>query len=638
MNLPFVLDVAIGLVFTYLILSLLASELQELLATVLQWRAKHLKDSIENLLSGGSGSQDEDRVRHLVDRLYSDPLIENVNQQAKGLVSTWFRRISSFLFPGNRKGAFGGTRSTGPSYIASETFATSIIEEVGITSLINKLTEVRFEKFVERIIGHYSVDATGAIQIPSDDQFRDDWERGGIRGIAAKAGIASLQDDAPFQLLVDDYDQALRAYKNKQASLATSVERMGEGLDGYIEARCDPSNPDQTLKNYARRLKSFKLSVFGEQNERAILSGGLKPSIAEIAELVNYNSNTYKEVAAAYERLANQARPIDAQVNAIVQTQIEDYKVGLPLGAADQIRTYDDLPFDQQQLFLENALKDLTEDDRQLYEDYQTYKKIRNGLNRLPDSVKESLAILARRAQTRVHQVDNELQQFQDEIALWFDRSMSRASGVYKRNAKGVAILLGICLAAGSNADTFHIFNRLSSDDSLRRIITDRAASLDLSASKSPRFSAQLEDLKNQTDAVLRDIAFPISWSPANLERQLGCPSPQVAEPQAGSPSAQSAASPTEGSQVKQQWAALYQTCVPGGQASPDTLVPLQLAQILANRPLGFLRMLSGWILSGIAIAMGAPFWFDLLGKLVNVRNSGGKPQPKTVDGNVDSN
>jgi hypothetical protein len=28
---------------------------------------------------------------------------------------------------------------------------------------------------------------------------------------------------------------------------------------------------------------------------------------------------------------------------------------------------------------------------------------------------------------------------------------------------------------------------------------------------------------------------------------------------------------------------------------------------------------------SGIAIAMGAPFWFDLLGKVMNVRNAGKK-------------
>ena len=63
MSLPLVLDVAIGLAFIYLILSLLASEIQELLTTLLQWRAKHLKDSIEVLLAGGAGTQQEKKLR-----------------------------------------------------------------------------------------------------------------------------------------------------------------------------------------------------------------------------------------------------------------------------------------------------------------------------------------------------------------------------------------------------------------------------------------------------------------------------------------------------------------------------------------------------------------------------------------------
>lgn len=629
MNLPFVLDVAIGLIFTYLILSLLASELQELLATLLQWRAKHLKDSIEVLLSGGTGTREEERVRDLVSRLYNDSLLQNVNQEAKGAISTGFRQISRFLFRGNREGAFGRHLSTGPSYIPSETFASTIIEQLGITSLIEKLTEVRFEKFVNRIVGQYSA-AAGEAQLSSDDAFRDDWERGGIRVVAAKSNISNLDQDPNFKLLVEEYDEILRSYKHKQANLTTSIERLGEALNLYIATSCDPNSSDQTQQLYARRLRSLKSNIFGENNDRAILSGGLKPSLSEIAELVNQNSNTYKEAVSAYERLANTARPIDAQVNSTIEGQIEDYKAGLEPEEAAQIKTYADLPFEQQQIFLSTAFKELSEEERQLYEDYQSYKKIRSGLSRLPDSVKESLSILARRAQTRVQQVDNELHQFSDEIALWFDRSMSRASGVYKRNAKGVAILVGLVLAAGANADTFHIFNRLSSDDSLRQLITDQAAKLDLRASNSPRLSEDLKNLRNQTDAALRDIAFPISWSPVNLGRQLGCQpneQPQNDPPPAAQPNA---LNQTEDNQARQAWANLYQSCVVGGQATIDTPVPLQVADIVVHRPMGLLRMISGWALSGIAIAMGAPFWFDLLGKVVNVRNSGGKPKPKT--------
>ncbi|MER3476071.1 MAG: hypothetical protein C4287_05305, partial [Leptolyngbya sp. ERB_1_2] len=315
-----------------------------------------------------------------------------------------------------------------------------------------------------------------------------------------------------------------------------------------------------------------------------------------------------------------QARPIDAQVNALLDSQVEDYLMGLDSNAPNRPKKFEDLDYDLQQIFLANALKGLTPEERQLYEDYQSYKKIRDGLSRVPDSVKESMAILARRAQTRVQKTENEVNQFRDEVAIWFDQSMSRASGVYKRNAKGVAILIGLILATATNSDTFHIFNRLSSDDSLRKLVTDRASQINLSAENSPRLSAQLEQLKNETDAALRDIAFPISWNASNIGRQLGCPSSAVsATPAQNQP-------PTEADQFKAEWENLYKSCRNTNQVSTAP-VPLQVAEILVNRPMGLMRMLAGWAVSGIAIAMGAPFWFDLLGKLVNVRNSGGKPR-----------
>ncbi len=621
MNLPFILDVAIGLVFTYLILSLLASELQELIATVLQWRAKHLKDSIEVLLGGGVNTPEEQRVKDLVTRMYNDPLLQNVNQQSKGVISQGFRQITRAISSGNRPGAFGN-QSSGPSYIASETFATSLLENLGINSMVGKLSEVRFQKFVDRIVGHYWVNSLGEVGLPSDDTFQDGWERGAIREIASKSNQASLSADQNFRVLVEDYDQILKAYQSQQANLETSIQRLGEGLDAYISA-C--GNLDQTPDTvlYVRRLQSYKSSVFGQNNDRAVLSGGLKPSISEIAELVNQGTNTHQEVAGAYDRIANKARPIDAQVNASIQSQIEDYRMGLDPNAPDQPTKFEDLDIDLQQSFLATAMKDLSPEERQLYEEYQSYKQIRSGLSQLPNSVKESMSILARRAQTRVQKPQEELNQFRDEVAVWFDRSMSRASGVYKRNAKGVAILLGLTLAAVTNSDTFHIFNRLSSDDSLRKLVTDRATQLNLSAENSPRLSAQLEQLKNETDSVLREIAFPISWNSSNIGRQLGCPASAIsATPEQNAPA-------TEANQLKAQWDNLYKGCLNTDQASTAP-VPVQVAEIMLNRPFGVIRMMSGWAVSGIAIAMGAPFWFDLLGKLVNVRNAGGKPAPAT--------
>lgn len=38
--------------------------------------------------------------------------------------------------------------------------------------------------------------------------------------------------------------------------------------------------------------------------------------------------------------------------------------------------------------------------------------------------------------------------------------------------------------------------------------------------------------------------------------------------------------------------------------------------------------VIAGWLITAIAISLGAPFWFDALGKLANLRTTGKKPKP----------
>jgi hypothetical protein len=35
--------------------------------------------------------------------------------------------------------------------------------------------------------------------------------------------------------------------------------------------------------------------------------------------------------------------------------------------------------------------------------------------------------------------------------------------------------------------------------------------------------------------------------------------------------------------------------------------------------------MIVGWIVTGLATSLGAPFWFDLLNKALQIRSSGGR-------------
>jgi hypothetical protein len=804
MNLPVVLDIAIGLIFIYLIASLLASELQELLSTLLQWRAKHLREAVQNLLAGGQGTQETDQLRGFVENVYSDPLLKNINQGSKGLIGSVGHWLYHNVF--YRTSVFGDRQTTAPSYIPSETFATALLEQLGMPLLIDKLTEIRLEKFATRIVGLYTVE-NGKVTVPPDEFFgdKDNWEKGSIRVLTEKAKslgqetalpdssttvMLMLNQDEDFIALAEDYNDLLKDFEAKEADLDTCVERMSEGLGNYINQvgarvsaiEAQAKSGDETaaasqleqkrLTYFKKRLESFKQSVFGETNERAVVSGKLKPNLLEIAEFFDRASSTYQEMATAYRDVASayevglmpeRVQPLLDQVatkvseiysasasvaqdspaqdtpaqdppaqdpaaqdppaqdppaqslsmqslsmqSAAVQGEpaqdatfvtavqpeavsaafepsaplsltltrsdlfkaeykpyVQDVLKSLP---ADQLALYKGwqiyqqvifrvtsliaqqlqtrgrlfdgdreldslgnltplelnqcvesslrlLSNEERQLTVNSAVNELPNEQRKIYRNYRTYLEAQDMLARVPDSVKQSLAILARRAQTKVTETERQLGQFRTEVSVWFDRSMSRASGVYKRNAKGVAILIGFTIAIVSNADTFHIVARLSNDDDLRAVITQRANEFVQTSPKERIFNRdQLRQLKRETDAVLQEIDFPIRWTPDSLRQQFGCKDTS----QSGDKSVDLTS-----------WNSFYQACLPNQAVAPvdESFNLLKVGQIAIVHWVDLLRVIAGWFLSGIAISMGAPFWFDLLGKVMNVRNTGAKP------------
>ena len=476
--------------------------------------------------------------------------------------------------------------------------------------------------------------------------------------------------------------------------------------------------------------------MFGVKSERAVASGGLRPSLLEIAELLNQSSSTYREVADAYQELREDGKALDKEVlpalkekllathyvevieQELVTNHLKQVEEQLEILLSTNAKWHDEfknkltknsnrynkaqadantpirrrrgwlrraqtwfarrwrtismqeliqqrrwivaemidrLPETEQtnltqttlkslgdeKLYVEakegdlfglidHALDRLTNEERQhlidevlsnirdkerwsaevekkqrsLYENYQTYKTIQLILSKLPNSMKESFAILARRAQTRVQHTGNDVNQFREEVAVWFDRSMSRASGVYKRNAKGIGILIGLFLAIATNVDAAFITDRLSNDENLRRVVTEQA----ISTAKA----SGLEQARNNTSEALEELALPIGWNPTNFSEQLGCEPDRVS------------------GNMPSDWSQVPSSCLK--EASISVANPVKMMTMFAVRyPIALLRILFGWLIAGIAISMGAPFWFDVLGKVMNVRNSGGKP-PSTED------
>lgn len=510
MNLPFILDIAISLIFIYLILSLLASEIQEALATVFQWRAKHLKESIEILLAGDSKEQEEIKlVRKLANKLYENPLIENINQEAKG----WFVKLPRWVtwkigdlyrWTGCKftrrpiQSVFGDTKHSGPSYIPSEIFATTLLETIKIPILVQKFSESKLENFKNKLLEDIK-DILCHLDISNiNENTVKDQENIQKHGEPARSIIKE------FYVVKTKLDEIVRDFNNSKTTLDTSIDRMEKRLERYISisGRQVPEINDCRNK-FQEDMESLKRDIFSEK-ERDVLIGGMKPSLSEVVKVINKNNTIFIE---------------------ILQT-----------------------------------IKD---------KDSETYQRIKQAIDSLPKSVTESISTLANRAQARGETAKTDINQLRKEIELWFERSMERASGVYKRNAKGVAILIGFVIAVTANADTFQIASSLSKDSVLRAVVTEYA---EQAVSNCPK-SQDLEDcILNKVNPALTDISLPIGWKFDQLQGNI-------------------------------KWRFFAVT---------DALTVL--------------KKFLGWFLTGFAVSMGANFWFDLLGKVINVRNAGPKP------------
>ena len=240
----------------------------------------------------------------------------------------------------------------------------------------------------------------------------------------------------------------------------------------------------------------------------------------------------------------------------------------------------------------------------------------------IPNSIKQSLAVLIRRSKISAKQAEDQIIHLKTEVEAWYDRSMDRASGVYRRNAKGISILIGIALAIAVNANSIHILDQLAFDDELRQTVvgTIQQTTENLEASDT-------EELLTTLQESLDGINLPIGWDPYLIDEEFNCKLPQ------------DTSTDEEGPEL---WHQLIQACIygqenPANEAADVSEVPgaffypTAIASIFLQQPLVGLRYLLGWIITGIAISMGASFWFDLLGKLVKVRNTG-RPLPTSSE------
>lgn len=175
---------------------------------------------------------------------------------------------------------------------------------------------------------------------------------------------------------------------------------------------------------------------------------------------------------------------------------------------------------------------------------------MRHSAAELPENIKSALEACERNAGT-------DAAKLQRNIEDWFNSSMDRVSGWYKRYSQRIVLVMALIVAVLVNADCIQIAKRLSTNAILRQSV---GALADSATTKADASMSPVDRIKTDLK-TLDDIGLPLGW------------------------------------------------------AHPQGQAPVKFGDALSEHWLG-------WLLTALAVSLGAPFWFDVLNKIIVIRST----------------
>ena len=203
---------------------------------------------------------------------------------------------------------------------------------------------------------------------------------------------------------------------------------------------------------------------------------------------------------------------------------------------------------------------------------------------------------------------------FKKYLENWFDETMDRATGWYKRHIQFVLFFIGLAIAIIFNVDTIKIVTKLEKDPKLREQIILQA---DAFVKAHPNLDTELLVLKARSDTLQAQIARK------NMTR-AGMDSLQKVKSEDSSHLAKYLAMKAETDTLINRADSLITTDL---KKTNDILGLGWKTEKTKSYNFGsFLMSILGWIITATALSLGAPFWFDLLNKMMKLRGSVATP------------
>jgi hypothetical protein len=221
------------------------------------------------------------------------------------------------------------------------------------------------------------------------------------------------------------------------------------------------------------------------------------------------------------------------------------------------------------------------------------------------DANKELPLPLVGALRTLIHDAGSDMEKVKGNIHEWFDGSMDRVAGWYKRRAQFVLTVIGIIVAVVINVDTLLIINTLSNDSAVRSAVVTAAETYIRENPQGPTTAANTQEAAGSLDQLTSDVRNSVQ----TVSKQLG----------------------TLGLPIGWRYRD------PGGVDKNVAINPPS-TYLIENRvwptsPAEWWDQLAshllGWLLTAFAVSFGAPFWFDILNKIMVIRSTV-KPREKS--------
>lgn len=192
---------------------------------------------------------------------------------------------------------------------------------------------------------------------------------------------------------------------------------------------------------------------------------------------------------------------------------------------------------------------------------------------------------------------ESKLAKARQNVEAWFDDSMDRVSGVFKRYSQWMALIIGFVIALILNVDSIDLTLYLWREPTVRQVLAENAAYFQL---PQDQLEANPEEALRNFRNQFTGLTLPVGWG----------------------------ISRSQGSALYDENCKLFPTL---GQAfgvpvvgTPFCFVPPQ-----ATNQSNLAVKLAGIFITALAARQGAPFWFDVLKRVVNLRGTGANPAEK---------